>query len=514
MNHPAGERRGVLSPPFPARHIMQSIDLTRIITDLDTLYSALEPTCREAFLVGGAIRDHFLGASSTDFDIVVWGDPESAAKTFARKTRGTFVILDSEEDIYRVAKGGETYDFCAPKGPDAASDARDRDFTINALSARVWPRGDGTDTPLIDPTGGLSDLAAGVIRVPSLSVLSTDPVRMLRAFRFAATLGFTIDPKTTDEIHARCRDLLSGARERIRDEWTKLLSADLVYPVIRRMDDAGILPVMFPEIETMRGVSQNRFHSYDVWGHSLACLEEVELLLTTYPERLGGFEGIIRPYLARPLGGGWTGASLLKLTALFHDVGKPVTRDVREDGEATFYGHENKGAVTFRSMCLRLLMGRRAVRTGTVLIKNHMRLLSLSRMEKITPRALGRLIRDVGDNLPGVVLLGLADTGAGHTDGRRVDNGDMLARSIMEAYLRVLSDDDNTPAPLLSGRDIMKIADIGQGVLVGRLKSELLEAQAAGEVTTKGAAEWFITKRADALKLMRKEHRESSDGQR
>ena len=491
---------------------MQSVDLSRIIAELDALCGALEPDCREAFLVGGAVRDHLRGLTSTDFDIVVYGDPASAAHRFAREVRGAFVVLDSEEAIYRVAVGGNTYDFCAPKGEDAASDARDRDFTVNALSARVWPRESDAAAPVIDPTGGLSDLAAGIIRVPSPSVLSGDPVRMLRAFRFAATLQFTIDPETITEIRARRGDLLTGAKERIRDEWTKLLAADRVYPVILQMDDVGILSVMFPEVEPMRGMSQNRFHRYDVWEHSLKCLEELELLLETYQKRLCGYEGIIRPYLERPLGGGWTGASLLKLTALFHDVGKPDTRNVKEDGEATFYGHENRGAVIFTSMCLRLLMGRRAVRTGTALIKHHMRLLSLSRMEHITPRALGRLIRDVGDNLPGVVLLGLADTGAGHTDARRVEQGDALARDILEAYRRVLKGDDNTPAPLLSGRDIMEIAGIGPGVLVGRLKSDLLEAQAAGEVTTRGDAQWFIAKRADALRSMREERRESSDG--
>ena len=462
--------------------------------------------------MGGAIRDYLLGVSPTDFDIVMWGDPEAAARHFARETGGSFVILDSEEAIYRVALRGETYDFCAPKGSDTATDARNRDFTINALSVRIWPRTDEAPVSVIDPTGGLEDLAAGIVRVPSPLVLSSDPVRMLRAFRFSATLNFTIDPNTIDEIRARRSDLLSGARERIRDEWTKLLDADRAYPVIREMDDAGILSVMFPEIETMRGVSQNRFHRFDVWGHSLACLEEMERLFETYPDRLGGFDEIIRMYLDRSLGGGITNGSLLKLTALFHDVGKPDTRNVREDGEATFYGHENRGAVIFRSMCLSLLMGRRSIRMGTSLIRNHMRLLSLSRMDTITPRALGRLIRDVGDDLPGVVLLGLADTGAGHTDSRRIEHGDTLARKILEAYSRTLNDDDNTPAPLLSGRDIMEIAGIDQGVLVGILKSELLEAQAAGEITTRGEAQWFVRNKANVLKHTHERHQESSDG--
>jgi len=491
---------------------MHTVNPFQIIPEPDVILKALEHTCREAFLVGGSIRDHLLVVSSTDFDIVVWGDPEAAARRFARESGGSFVILDAEEAIYRVALRGMTYDFCAPKGEDAVTDARERDFTINTLSVRIWPVEDETTVPVIDPTGGLADLAAGIIRIPSPSVLSDDPVRILRAFRFAATLGFTIEPGTLTDISARRDQLLSGARERIRDELTKLLDAKRTYPVICAMDDAGVLPVLFPEIETMRGVSQNRFHRFDVWGHSLACLDELERLIEVYPERLPGYGEVIRTYLDRPMGGGWTNESLLKLTAIFHDVGKPATRNVREDGEATFYGHENKGAAIFKSMCLRLLMGRRAVRAGTSLIRHHMRLLSLSCMEEITPRALGRLIRDVGDDLPGVVLLGLADTGAGHTDSHRLQQGDDLARDILEAYRRVLSDDDTTPAPLLSGRDIMEIAGIGQGVLVGRLKSELLEAQAAGEVTDKGEAQWFVTKRASVLQHTPKKHRESSDG--
>jgi putative nucleotidyltransferase with HDIG domain len=277
------------------------------------------------------------------------------------------------------------------------------------------------------------------------------------------------------------------------------------------MDAVKLLSVMFPEVETMRGVSQNRFHRFDVWGHSLACLEELEKLLSAYPKRLPGYGEIIASYLDRSLGGGWTGASILKLTALFHDVGKPATRRVKEDGEATFYNHENRGASLFKSMCLRLLMGRRAVRTGTSLIRHHMRLLSLSRMEEITPRAAGRLIRHADEELPGVVLLGLADTGAGHTDSVRLERGDMLARDILEAYKRVLSDDDGSPAPLLSGRDIMEIVNIGPGVLVGRLKSELLEAQAAGEVLNEGEAQWFVKNRANALEHAQPVRRKFSD---
>ncbi len=479
---------------------MDRIPLMTILPDYDRLRDVVLSSGYDVCLVGGAIRDYLIDLKSSgqikDFDFIVFGDSKKLAKMWATESSGTLVLLDEEERIYRVVKGKTIFDFSSPKGKDHISDAEKRDFTINTLRADVTG-----NNVILDPTKlGRKDIQDKTIRETNEQTFTDDPLRLLRAFRFMATLpGFKIEVRTLKRI-TRDRGLIKNvAKERLGEEFVKLFSGGDSFSSIVLMDKSRLLEAIFPEVERMRGVTQNRYHTEDVWGHSLSCLKEAESIVerpeAQFPER-GDF---LRDYLNTPVGGGWRRSSLIKLTALFHDVGKPETRGEKTnasdlDGtgkkDATFYGHENRGAEIFKGIAKRIIITKSAAKIGTSLIKNHMRLLSLASAEKVTERGIGRLIRDVGEDIPGLLILGLADTLAGKRDASN-NNGLKRNRELIETVFKAydrMSGGGKPMVPLLSGSEIMALVGIEEGILVGELKSELLLAQATGTIKTRKEA--------------------------
>jgi poly(A) polymerase len=466
---------------------MTDIPLHTLIPAHDRIRSVIDETGMVVYLVGGAIRDFLLKRPTLDFDFIVFSDPDRFARVFAGAAGGRLVVLDEKEKTYRVVSGGVEYDFSAPKGKDLAADARMRDFTINALFADASV----SSSPILSPVRGIEDLGRGVIRASSDGVFADDPLRLLRAFRFRAVLGFRIEKKTTARITDRTALIAGVSRERVSDELGKLFAGPNSFAAVSSMDEAGLLTTIFPELGPMKGVVQNRWHTEDVWGHSLAALREIEGI-TKDPERFfPGRAEEIAGYLDYPLGGGWSRGSLLGLVALAHDVGKPERRFVREDGESAFWGHENLGEEIFGRMAKRILLGKKAVRFAKTLIKNHMRLLSLSVSERVTRRAVARLSRDTGDAVLALLILGLADTLAGRADQERVAEGVRL----IDEILTILDESSHRTAPFLNGTEIMEILGIAEGETVGRVKADLSLAQAAGEIRSKRGARAYIRER-------------------
>ncbi len=477
---------------------MPKIPLRNIIPNYTLLREVIGESDAEVYLVGGAVRDYILGMKGTDFDFVVFrGEPKGLAERWSKAVNGTLVILDEKEKIYRVVSGRYEYDFAHPKGPDPESDAKKRDFTINSLLADLSQ----PNPPILDFAGGIKDIKRKKIRVTNDAAFSDDPLRLLRGFRFMSELShlkFKIERSTLEKISSE-RELIGGvAKERIRDEIAKLFLSDGCHRSVYGMNGLGLLSSIFPEIEKMRGVAQNRYHTEDVLGHSLLCLKNLESIVLNPRPFFRRRSGFILDYLEKPMGAGWKKSSLLKFVALFHDIGKPLVKTEKGDGEFAFYGHENIGAEVFKAIAKRILMNRRGVNFSTTLIKNHMRLLSLASADKLTKRAIARLIRDVGEELPALMLLGISDTLAGHTDKKRLKMSVSLVRDIFLVF-----DEMNQSTfkikPLIDGSEIMEAAGIDEGIEVGRLKSELVEAQIAGEVKTKGDAKCFVKKMSRSI---------------
>ena len=248
----------------------------------------------------------------------------------------------------------ETLDLAEFRGPTLEEDLGGRDFTINAMALDLAALLAGEPPELIDPLGGLTDLARGRCGWWPPTTWPYDPLRLLRAYRFAATHGFAITPETTAAIQALAPDLSQVAGERVHYELFQLLAAPRAAGVLRDMDRTGLLTQVFPELADMKGVPQDGYHHLNVFEHSLEAVAQLEEVLAAP----AGFFRELAAELAR-LAAVPQQAALLKVAALFHDVGKPQVQERRVNPDRyTFYYHERVGVEIFQRAAKRLRFSR------------------------------------------------------------------------------------------------------------------------------------------------------------
>ncbi len=239
------------------------------------LTESLDPV----YLVGGAVRDALLGRKrGHDLDFAVDGDAVQLARSLADTLNGAFYLLDAHRGTARVILSDATLDLARFRGENLIEDLRDRDFTVNAIAL---PAGLTSISEIIDPLGGQDDLAAGLIRATGPRAIHNDPIRGLRAVRQAAELDLKILPETADLIRASAKRMWTISAERVRDEVVRLLTAPGPADSLRLLDDLHLLPQIFPELVTTKGVSQSPPHRVDVFDHTLLLVEQLESLLDT-----------------------------------------------------------------------------------------------------------------------------------------------------------------------------------------------------------------------------------------
>jgi poly(A) polymerase len=411
------------------------------------------------WLVGGAVRDELLGRPEpNDWDIVTELSSGELAKllfekglsavppvTYARF--GTALVRVYGADIELATARRESYapESRKPEVEPASlqEDAYRRDFTVNALLRNLH------SGELADPLGkGLSDLRAKVLRTPldPKDTFRDDPLRMLRAVRFVWTLGFRPAEGLYEAIRAERERLGIISAERIRDELVKLLRLAEADRALEDLRATGLLGVFAPELEAMKGVTQGSFHHLDVWDHTLLVL------------RNAGADDIS-----------------VSLAALLHDVGKPQTRSVDQNGEIRFFQHERVGEKLAREVLGRLRFSSEEIERVAKLVRNHMRLMTAA---ELTPAAVRRLARDLGPELGRLLDLVEADL-----TGLRPGVMAMDMAAIRSRIHEVL---EATPAEKLAsplgGQEIMALTGTGPGPAIGRIKTWLLEAVLEGRI--------------------------------
>ncbi|MFQ6098209.1 MAG: HD domain-containing protein, partial [Armatimonadota bacterium] len=354
------------------------------------------------YIVGGYLRDVALGFTPRDVDLVM-RDATAAAREFAKETGASLIALQEREDgVLRRAQfrlvvrssGGEgaVYDFGEMCEGGIESDLSQRDFTINAIALPLPPAAEEASPVVIAPSGALADLADRLVRLVRPDAVERDSLRILRAFRFAATLDFSIEPATSGHLARMASRVCEPAPERTQAELLKMMSASRSARVVRQMAALGVLTRLFPELEGTRGVMQPRFHHLDVFEHSIATYEALEDVVADLRAWLGEWAPGAARYLAegeRP--------ALLKLAALLHDVGKPETRTEQEDGTVRFHHHDERGAEMMGAVARRLRLSREQSAMLTTLVRHHMRPLQLTAAERagqLTARAARRMRRD------------------------------------------------------------------------------------------------------------------------
>lgn len=437
--------------------------LLRISPVVDELGGRFSAAGHEIALVGGSVRDALLDRLGSDLDFTTSARPEDTKRLLAgwvdhrwdvgqafgtigaRKGRFHIEITTYRSDTYREDSRKPAVSY----GTSIEEDLVRRDFTINAMAVRLPSR------EFVDPYGGLTDLVNGIIRTPGTPEMSfsDDPLRMLRAARFAAQLGFEVAPEVVKAMRDMADRISIVSAERIRDELSKLLLADRPRQGLTLLVDTGLADRVLPELPALRLEIDEHHRHKDVYEHSLTVLEQAIELEPRLPD--GGPDLVVR------------------LAALLHDIGKPKTRRFEPGGGVSFYHHDVVGAKLARKRLTALRFPSSVVDDVAKLVELHLRFHGYSGGEW-TDSAVRRYVRDAGPLLERLHVLTRADC---TTRNRR--KAEALRRSYdnLEERIARLAEEEELAAmrPDLDGNQIMKILGIGPGPDVGRAWKHLLE---------------------------------------
>jgi len=479
---------------------------------LATVNNLLDRQGVKSYLVGGFVRDVCLGRDTADIDIALAADALEIAPRLAEALGGKFVRLDEENKVGRVVvadkkapSGGRwQLDFSTFEG-GIEQDLSRRDFTVDAMAVDLGALSQD-DIPLIDPFNGRDDLKKRIIRAVSGTAFSSDAARLLRAVRLAAELDFIIDGQT-EALVKRHSQLIAGvAGERVREELLRLLAVPDSGRVLPYLDELGLLTAIFPEMAQAKGVGQPKEHFWDVFEHSLKVVVAVDFLLHQGSWKYAGDEVLaavpwsesLARHFARPVSGGSTRRSLLKLAALLHDVAKPQTKALTEDGRTRFLGHDKEGAAIASDILERLRFSGKEVKLVEIMIKYHMRPGQMSQEGLPTRRAIYRYFRDCGEAGIDILYLSLADHLATRGPNLNLSGWREHAR-LVDYVLAQHAEQEKlvTPARMVTGHDLINIFNMKPGPRMGQLLESVREAQASGELTTREEALAYIRERLE-----------------
>jgi poly(A) polymerase len=426
---------------------------------------AFEAAGHELALVGGPVRDAFLGRTLHDLDFTTDATPEqileivtpiSEAQWDIGRAFGTIGAKVSGETVEITTYRADSYDGVTRKpevvfGLKLEDDLLRRDFTVNAMALRL------PGLTLVDPANGIGDLMAGVLKTPISPEVSfgDDPLRMMRAARFTAQLGFTLDLDTAIAMDAMASSIRNISAERVCEELCKLLLSDHPHGGLELLVDSGLLDIVLPEIPALRLEVDEHHHHKDVYQHTLTVLDQAigyEKSRESFP---GGPDLIVR------------------LAALFHDIGKPATRKLEPGGIVSFYHHDVVGAKLAKKRLRALRFDNDTIAAVSRLIELHLRFFGYTE-GAWTDSAVRRYVRDAGDQLERLHILTRADV---TTRNRRKADRLGFAYDDLEQRIRELAEQEEMAAvrPDLDGEQIMAILGVKPGREVGEAYRFLLE---------------------------------------
>ncbi len=437
----------------------------------------------QAWLVGGVVRDRLLDRPTLDLDAVVAGDPAALARDVGRRAGGHAFELSEAFGSWRVTARDHRWqlDLLGLGASSLEDDLARRDLTINAIAEPLLA--DGRTGPAIDPFGGLEDLRAGRLRMVSERSFGDDPLRVLRLARFAAQLGFTVEPATRAQARESASALSAVAGERIFAELRGVVCASGALSGLELMDDLGATRVFLPELDSLHGVEQSRYHHLDVSDHTRATLAET-IALVQAPARLAADEQTAQALttaLQQPLANELTRGEALRFGALLHDIAKARTRAVNEEGRVSFWGHDELGAEMSREILSRLKASERLQSYVAALTRSHLRLGFLVHSAPLSRRELYDYLTACAPVAVDVTVLSVADRLAtrGANAQRAIESHLQLAREVMPAALAFEAD---PPRPPLRGDELAAALGITPGPRLGELLAELQAAAYAGEI--------------------------------
>lgn len=434
-------------------------ELLRVAPVADDLARRFQDAGFSLALVGGSVRDALLGRLGNDLDFTTDARPEDVLKIVRPWADAVWEVgiafgtVGAHKGGYQIeitTYRSEAYDRTSRKpevsyGDSIGEDLVRRDFTVNAMAVAL------PEKEFIDPHGGLEDLAARVLRTPGTpeESFSDDPLRMMRAARFAAQLDFTVAPEVVTAMTEMAERIEIVSAERVRDELNKLILSAHPRKGLTLLVDTGLADRVLPELPALRLESDEHHRHKDVYEHTLIVLEQAIALEQDGPDLT------------------------LRLAALLHDIGKPRTRRFEEDGRVSFHHHEVVGAKMTKKRMTALKYSNELVKDVSQLVELHLRFHGYGTGEW-TDSAVRRYVRDAGPLLDRLHKLTRSDCTT-----RNKRKAAMLSRAYdgLEDRISQLKEQEELDAirPDLDGNQIMEILEVGPGPAVGKAYKHMLE---------------------------------------
>jgi len=468
--------------------VAKAVETLRLVTSEEPIKGLAEAFAAAGFelaLVGGPVRDAFLGRKVHDLDFTTSATPDQIEKLVkpladaiwdVGRAFGTIAAQLGEHTVEITTYRADSYDGSSRKpdvvfGSSLEEDLFRRDFTMNAMALTL------PEVKLVDPCNGLEDLLAGVLRTPIEPEISfqDDPLRMMRGARFTSQLGAVIHPDTMAAMTTLAPRIADISAERVREELTRLLATESPRQGLEVLVETGIADIVLPELPALRLESDEHAHHKDVYQHTLTVVEQaIEEEKRRFPEQAPDV--------------------VLRVAALLHDIGKPATRRFEGGGVFTFYHHDVVGAKLAKKRLKALRFDNNTIDSVARLIELHLRFFGYSE-QAWTDSAVRRYVRDAGEELERLHILVRADV---TTRNKRKADHLSFAYDDLEARIAVLAEQEELQAirPELDGEAIMAILDLPPGREVGEAYRFLLELRldegeiGVDEVTKRLRAWW------------------------
>ena len=468
--------------------VAKAVETLRLVTSEEPIKGLAEAFAAAGFelaLVGGPVRDAFLGRKVHDLDFTTSATPDQIEKLVkpladaiwdVGRAFGTIAAQLGEHTVEITTYRADSYDGSSRKpdvvfGSSLEEDLFRRDFTMNAMALTL------PEVKLVDPCNGLEDLLAGVLRTPIEPEISfqDDPLRMMRGARFTSQLGAVIHPDTMAAMTTLAPRIADISAERVREEFTRLLATESPRQGLEVLVETGIADIVLPELPALRLESDEHAHHKDVYQHTLTVVEQaIEEEKRRFPDQAPDV--------------------VLRVAALLHDIGKPATRRFVGGGVVTFYHHDVVGAKLAKKRLKALRFDNHTIDSVARLIELHLRFFGYSE-QAWTDSAVRRYVRDAGEELERLHILVRADV---TTRNKRKADRLSFAYDDLEARIAVLAEQEELQAirPELDGEAIMATLDLPPGPEVGEAYKFLLELRldegeiGVDEVTKRLRAWW------------------------